>query len=355
MKEKHLKVFAGVFVFLLIVHFITKPRHAGVNIDEFVQSIVIGVAEKDVHSVEVYKLLTGGGRAQMMLVREDEETWRIPTRFNCRVQKSKMDRLLTELIEMTGKVRSSDPKHFDTYEINDEEGIHLIMKDAAEKPLANLIIGKKGEDYNSGFVRIADKEKVYAVDKNILSSLSVYGEIDTLKQFNQKSFVDLQAVNQEEDALDMIGMVVNRREMIVKKIEKKVEVSDTDSTTTTKKETEWVLMRGGREVTLDQDEVDKFLRDVKSIRATEAVDRIGSALSDINKSSRYGFSRPTHYLVFRSADRPQENVIFGKAYEEDEGYYMQVQYDAGLVYKVAKSTYDKIFAWMDDLPEKTVD
>lgn len=355
MKEKHLKIFAGVFVFLLIVHFITKPRHAGVNIDEFVQSIVIGVAEKDVHSIEIYKLLTGEERAQMMFVREDEDTWRIPTKFNTRAQKSKMDRLLKDVIEMTGKVRSSDPKHFDTYEINDEQGIHVILKDAAEKPLANLIIGKKGEDSGSGFVRIADREKVYAVDKNILSSLSIYGTIDTLRQFNQKSFIDLQAVDQAEEELNLIGMVVNRREMIVKKIEKEVEVADTDSTTTTKTETEWVLMRGERELALDQDEVDKFVRDVTRIRASEAVDRIGGGFSDMSKSSQYGFSRPDHVLVFRRPDQAQENVIFGKAYEEDKGYYMQVQYDGGLVYKVSKSNYDKIFKWMEDLPEKTAD
>ena len=39
MKEKQLKIFAGVFLGLLIVYFISKPRHTGVDLDEFVERI----------------------------------------------------------------------------------------------------------------------------------------------------------------------------------------------------------------------------------------------------------------------------------------------------------------------------
>jgi hypothetical protein len=48
-------------------------------------------------------------------------------------------------------------------------------------------------------------------------------------------------------------------------------------------------------------------------------------------------------------------VIFGKEVGEDEGNYMQVEYDGRLVYRVSESNFDKIFQWMEDLPEKTVD
>ena len=71
-----------------------------------------------------------------------------------------------------------------------------------------------------------------------------------------------------------------------------------------------------------------------------------------NKRGKYGMRRPNRYLVFKAPDKDQENILFGKEYEKDKGYYMYVQKD-GLFYKVTKSNYDKIFKWKDDLPTKT--
>ncbi len=353
MKEKHLYILAGVFVFLLIIHFITKPRHTSVNVDEFVQSILIGMSRDDVASIEIYKETAGDQPAQMQF-QKVEETWYIPTHYNCKAQKSRIDRLLTDLIEMTGKVRSSDPKHFEKYLITDTQGIHLILKDEADKPLANLILGKKGEDINTGFVRFMGKDKVYFADKNILSQIGIYGDIDTVTVFKHSSFVDLQAVDEDKDKYEMAGLVANSKQMILKKVEREVEVTNADSTTTTKTEDQWVLLEGrDKEIDLDQKEVEKFFRDITKVRGTEVVDHIGNTLGDLNKNSQYGFTRRSNQIVFVDADNNQKNIIFGKEYEKDKGYYMNVRTD-GLVYKVSKSAFDKIFKWMEELPKKKV-
>ena len=55
MKEKEIKLFAGVFVALLVIFFITKPRHTTVNIDDLVQTILVGVSKEDVSGIEVYR------------------------------------------------------------------------------------------------------------------------------------------------------------------------------------------------------------------------------------------------------------------------------------------------------------
>ena len=72
MKEKHLKIFAGVFVFLLLIALITKPRHSGVNIDEFVSNVVIGVSKEDVKTIEIYRETGGEERAQMIFHKQDD-------------------------------------------------------------------------------------------------------------------------------------------------------------------------------------------------------------------------------------------------------------------------------------------
>ncbi|MBN2414716.1 DUF4340 domain-containing protein [bacterium] len=351
MKVQHLKIFAGVFVFLLAIYFITRPRHQSVNLDELVQNIVFGVAEDDVRAIEIYKNTGGEAQATLQFAKQDEQ-WRIPSYFNAKAQNGRVESLISDLITMTGKVRSDSPEHLAAFGITDNQGVHILLKDETGKTLTNLILGRRPEDSGSSFVRFAGNEKVYFADKSIHSRLSLSGSTDTLTTFNAKSFVDLQAVQQQEDDLEMAALVVNGREMILKKVEREVDVTKPDSTAATETRQQWVLMRGEREVDLDQEKVTSFFRDISTIRALEVVDRIGNSLADINKSRQYGTARPATYLVFKKPDRNQENVLFGSEYEKDKGYYMQVQYD-GLVYKVSTSVYDKIVKWINELPSMT--
>lgn len=359
MKERHLYILGGVFFVLLIIYFISKPRLATVNYDEIVQTVIFGVAKEDVKEIEVYKQ-TVDKEIKMQFVKRDDQ-WYIPTKFNAKAKEYNINRIIDDMIEMTGKVGSSDPKHLETFKITDEQGVHVILKDETQKPLANLIVGKKGEDYGTGFVRFAGKDKIYRVDKNILSSLSIYNETDTLTKFNEKSFVDLNAVKMDKKDLQLAALVAKGKEMIIKKIEKIEEVkedkkegeeAEADTTKPKKKEYEWVLLKGRKEIKLDQKEVDNFFRDVTNIHAQEVVDNIGNTLADLSKSSSYRFNRPSHYIVFmKDEDDTKYNIIFGKEYEKDKGYYVQVQYD-NLVYKVNKSKYDTIFKWVEELPKK---
>lgn len=353
MKEKEIKIFAGVFIVLLLLFFLTKPRHSSVNIDEFVQTILIGVAKEDVASIEVYKQLDPENKAQMLLVRDETDNWRVATKFNAKGSKSKIDGLLDDLIEMTGKVRDDNVGHHEMYEVTDAQGIHLLLKDESGKPLGNLIFGKKGEDSGSGFVRIADREKVYFADKDILSKLSIYSAIDTLTKFKDQSFVDLKAIDQKKEDVFEVAVAKNGTQRYAKRLEREVEEQVDDSTTTTKKEDYWVLVKGNQEVELDKSEVNKMLGDVTSVYASEVVDKIGQSLNDLNKPQTYGLNlrNPRNYLVFKNKEGKQTNIIFGKEYEADKGYYMYVQED-GLIYEVSKYNYDKIVKWADDLPEK---
>lgn len=356
MKEKHLFTMGGVFLVLLIIYFVTKPRMATVNYDDIVQTVIFGVSKEDVKEIDIYKQ-TAAKEARMQFIKQGDQ-WYLPTKFNAKVRDYSINRIIEDLLEMTGKVRTSDPKHQETFKITDEQGIHVILKDAAQKPLANLIIGKKGEDYSAGFVRFSGKDKIYAVDKNILTTLSIYGEVDTLTQFNDKSFIDLNAVKLDKKDFKLAALVANNKEMVIKRVEREIkiepkpdETATEDTTRKTKKEYEWVLLKGAREIKLDQKEVDKFFSETTNINAQEIVDRIGNTLADFSKSASYRFDRPTHYIVFIKEDNSKYNIIFGKEFEKEKGYFMNVQYD-NLIYKVVKSKFDAIFKWVDELPKK---
>ena len=145
MKEKHLYYLGSAFLVLLVIYFVTKPRLSTVNYDDIVQSVIIGVSKDDVKEIEVYKQTGGDKEARMMFVKRDEQ-WYMPTKYNAKVKDYSINRILDDMLEMTGKVRSSDPKHQQMFKITDQLGIHVILKDNTQKPLTNVIIGKKGSE-----------------------------------------------------------------------------------------------------------------------------------------------------------------------------------------------------------------
>jgi len=349
MDRKFLKKLAIVFGALLVIYLITIPRQKGVDVDELVQNVVFGFSDNDVHHIEIYKETEE--EPARVLISKTEEQWRIPSHFNAKGNQSKIDKLLKDILEMTGRIRSKDPKHLETYKITDTQGIHLILKDQGEKPLANLIIGKRADDANTGFVRFSGFDKVYAVDKNLLSTLSVYGDVDTLTVLKQNIWVDLQAVDKKSDDYAELALISKGKNVHIRKVDKTKEETIDDSTVT-RQVKEWVLVKNNREIDLDQKKVNDFFRDVGKIRATEVVDRISNSLMQMNKVNQYGLGRPAHYIIFQKADGTKENVLFGKMYEKDKGYYMQTQED-GLVYKVTKYNFDKVVKWVEDLPENT--
>jgi len=349
MSEKYLKIFGIAFLSLLVIYLITKPRNRSVDIDKLVQSVIIGVQLEDVSAVEIYKRLDGDKTVSLNL-KKHEDQWRIPTHFMCKGEKSSIERLITDMLEMTGKVRSSDVSHFSRYQIGDDQGVHMLLKDDGDNTLANIIVGKKPEDAGSGFVRIAGRDKVYFTDRDLLSSVGITGLLDTLSVINPRKFIDLDAVVLDTASLQMVGVVKDGKELVVKKVSVEPVKQQADSAAAEKQNFQWVLMRNKKEVPLEHKAVKSFLPDVTKIFAGEVIDRIGQTLSDYNKNAQYGFQRPRSYIVYIDNNNNRKAVVFGKPYDDNAGYYMLVKYDGGLVYKVSKSTYNKIFKWMEDLP-----
>jgi hypothetical protein len=359
MKQKNLYYLAATFFVLLILYFVTKPRFSTTNIDEIIQSIVIGVSLEDVSNIEVYKE-TADKRIEMRFAM-NEDTWRIPTHFNAKARKSDAEKIIKDVLEMQGKVRAEGENYFNQFEINDNQGLHILLKDETDKVLTNIIVGKKGEDYGTSFVRFAGKDKIFFADKNLLNSIKVYGDADTLSVFKQSSFVDLNAVNYEADELETIAVIKENQELIVKKIEKEVEAeaseADTSKADTTSTEPqltkvrEWIIEKGDQQIELDQKEAEKFVNDLRKINASKVVDRIGQSFGDMNKSAQYGFNRPVGGIIYLKNGNERVQCVFGKEYEEDKGYYFLSGEDK-LVYQVSKSNFDKYFKWIEELPKK---
>ncbi len=351
MKQKTLYYLAGTFFVLFIIYIISKPSMTTTNIDEIVQSIVIGVDLESVGNVEIYK--ESGDKKIEMKFAKNGDVWRMPTLFNAKARKSDVELIIKDVLEMQGKVRATGANYFDQFKVNDNQGLHVLLKDETGKNLANLIIGKKGEEHSSGFLRFADKDKIFFADKNILNSIKFYGEPDTLTTFKQSNFADLTAIDYNKDDLETIALVKSGQELIVRKIEKVVEKAATDTIpASTEKVFEWVIERNNKQIDLDQTEVNKFIEDVRKISAQKVVDRIGESLGDMNKNARYGFTNNfTGGIIYIKKGNARVQCLFGKEFEKDKGYYFQSG-DDGVIYEVSKTNFDRYFKWIEELPKK---
>ncbi|MCI0513359.1 DUF4340 domain-containing protein [candidate division KSB1 bacterium] len=356
MKQKNLYYLAGTVFVLLIIYFITKPRFTSTNIDEIIQSIVIGVSEQDVGIVEVYKE-AGDKKVELKFTKTGDD-WRMPGYMGAKARKSDVERLIKDILEMQGKVRATGENYFDQFKIQDQQGVHLLLKDEADKPLVNLILGKKGDDYGTGFIRFMDKNKIFFADKNILNSLKIYTDADTLTTFKPSSFVELTAFEYNKDELETIALIKGNQELVVRKIEKEVTPQKAADDTSTavpvpQKVSTWVIEKAGQQIEIDPTEADKFVNEVRKLTTQKLVDRMGQTLNDMNKPAKYGLNRPTGGVVFIKKENQRVQSLFGREYEKDKGYYFQCG-DDGLIYEVTKTTFDNLFKWIEELPKKKV-
>ena len=73
---------------------------------------------------------------------------------------------VTSLLEQVRKIKSAtvasrNPKNFDSFEISDAKAVDVKIKDAGQKVLAQVLLGKNGPDIFSTYVRAKDAGTVY--------------------------------------------------------------------------------------------------------------------------------------------------------------------------------------------------
>ncbi len=130
--------------------------------------------------------------------------WIIQDEFPKPANTIKIQDFLKELSELTGEKRASGEKFFPRFKLSEEEALHLKLY-KNQKELAHLLIGKRGPQWASSFVRLKGNNAIYLVPINLLAKFEIW----SVEPQNPKAkdFVDLQVAQVSKTELKHLSFM----------------------------------------------------------------------------------------------------------------------------------------------------
>lgn len=326
---------------------VSKSRRQATPAGDFVKILPKDMRAADIHRIEIYPAGGRDAKKDAIVLARTRDGWGVPSRFNSKGNEENIKDLLDDIKKLEGEVRTKKKSLHEDFDITDKKAVHLALYKQNGKLYRDLLLGKKGERWGEGFVRLADSNEVYLADKNLLGTLGIYSEDSKL---DAKKWLDLKIVDEESEkivtvALDMPGkkVVLEKREKVKKKEEEQPEEEkppEPEKKKEEKKEYEWVLAKPEIEFKLKESTVKSLVKSVSEFKAED--------VADPAKMDEYGFDSPTYSATLTLDDETTETILIGKKPEEDNKRYAKLK-DGNTIYIVPQYTVTGVFKKMREL------
>lgn len=189
-----------VLVILVGVYFATVNKQKVNDVEQvFVKFINPKHKEEDVRKIAFF---IGSNPGNAVEAEKKDGKWVITSRYSYAANSGAIDAIVRDLIAVEGEFRSDSEKLFREYSIDDESALHFQIEFTnGEKQ--EILCGKRGPEYSKSFARLKGESKVYLINKNLLTSVHVYGHILSAK-IDVPGFVDLKVFKEKLDVSKVV-------------------------------------------------------------------------------------------------------------------------------------------------------
>jgi len=333
MKKKTLYTLLGALLVLVIIYLIQLRTHTTVSVKESTVQILPDFSPNAVAKIAAYQDTAAEKR---LVLEKSHGRWVMKSNFNAKAQEKQIEKLLETLKRMRGQLRSTKEELLSDFEIGEEETFHLVLYDEEGTELNHLLVGKKGPDWKSSFVRRSGESNVYLVNENLLTQFGVYGEGERELDFNR--WTDLKVFNFTEKELTRMAINTPKRKRVFEKREETPEIREDTTEVQTPMlptiEYEWVQTLPAFE-SLEERKITSLVRALANLQASEVVDP--------GQVQQYGLSKP-HYTVELTLEEGR-SLVFSVGQLSDkkaESRYCRSS-ESDLVYIIPKFQFENIF------------
>ncbi len=274
-------------------------------------------------------------RENLVIKKNTKGMWKMPSVYNASADKSKVESLLKSLQDLNGEFRSDTKEVLADYELEDKKAMRIALyQKAKDKPIWTLMVGKNA-DYSTHFVRTADSNSVYVVNKNLRSEVGAYSKD---KGPDYKKFVDLNMytletiddVNEIEFSSSVTKFKLVKETVEVPAEEKNKDDKNKKEADKSKKEQEpktvkkdvWKVKTKNFAFNLRSDGVKKLLGKIKKFKAKEIV---GGA--NEKGDSKFGLSKSKMNVLVKTKGDKKWEMSIGKQVvdgeEKKDEFYVQ--------------------------------
>jgi len=326
---------------------ILQNRRMAAPEEHFVKILPKDMRAADIHKIDIHR---GEKKEDAVVVERKGDGWIVASKFNSKGDEKNITDLLSDIKKLTGEVRTKKASLHEDFEITDEKAVHIALYDRKGKLYRDLLLGKKGDRYSEGFVRLAKSNEVYLADKNLLSNLGVYGEDD---EPDAKKWLDLKIIDEDKEKLAKVELEMPGKQVVLEKKEKKKEEEEKpeeeeerpgepEEKDEEKKEYEWVLTKPETDFKVKDSGITSLLSSISSFS--------GEDVADPAKTDAYGFDPASYTATITLDDDAAKTLLVGKKAEEDDKRYAKLKGE-DTIYLLPNHKITGVFKKMRDLLE----
>lgn len=318
MTKRNLAALAAVVVVLVGISVMQKISHRRTTSRSATSVLIEGELKAD----SLGKLVFGrGSEAEAVVLESGPDGWSVRTAWGARASEERINALLASLGNLVGEYRSDRPEVLADYGLGADDAVTIRAFGKDGQSAFALFVGARPQGGAGNFVRLPDRNEVYLTQAGMLGQLGIYGEPQTPAS---RFFVELQAVKEDRQAVDRIGLRDQEGARELAKVFSAPAEAATDSAAAAavRATWEWKLEGGGRSQPLAKTKVDAVLNSLVSVRASD-LDDPGAP------PANYGLDTPTRAATLFMADGRQVVLEFGAdrpaAGDHPAGTWMRVQ------------------------------
>lgn len=128
---------------------------------------VFDCAREDVYGIQITR------DQDTLALNYDGTLWHIANHDSLEVKTDVLDRFFEQIFSLKQtSLISKNKEKWDTYQVGDSTGAHLLLTGLKENDLGKITIGRSGAQWSVNNIRIAEKPNVYQTNLNVAALLN---------------------------------------------------------------------------------------------------------------------------------------------------------------------------------------
>ncbi|MEE2856309.1 MAG: DUF4340 domain-containing protein [Planctomycetota bacterium] len=133
---------------------------------------IAAFTQLDVQQVARVEMMQG---THSVVLERQGDSWSVPSAWDYAADHQEINQLLTDIRSIAAaQQRASKVASHSTFDVNDEAGLKIALKDSSGQTMTDLVLGKR-DGFGRSFIRIAGSNEVYSVSPNLRARAAFAG------------------------------------------------------------------------------------------------------------------------------------------------------------------------------------
>ncbi|UCE66557.1 MAG: DUF4340 domain-containing protein [Candidatus Zixiibacteriota bacterium] len=261
--------------------------------------------------------------------------WVVANAYNAPAKRTDIEKLLTDLNQVSGQIRGETAELYEDFDITDERALQIEIFDGEASKLLHIYIGKGGSGRDC-FMRLSESPTVYLANENFISRFAAWNAPPE-KKLPTDRWIELSLCNVPRESIKSFKIKKGKTEYEFALMEE-----PSEDTLAPPAEV-WTQISPEKGLRLEESKVKRLHSNLASIRA--------SGVTDPENKDKFGLDKPDYTIRVADAEGNSSYIKFGKPVNEEEDRYVVVD-GKNAVYVIPKNTFDRIFEDQFKKPDK---